>query len=132
MSFSLEKLFKSSSNSNNAVNFATAPEIFSTYPSEVPDTTFCGTPQWDKLSGFLFKYNCFTAVRSAGLWIGLELNPKMENLTLQNIMSSAYDEGLMILKANNNTLRLAPALTISEKEIKLGVKKLEKSLSRLL
>ena len=78
------------------------------------------------------KYNCFTAVRSAGLWIGLELNPKMENLTLQNIMSSAYDEGLMILKANNNTLRLAPALTISEKEIKLGVKKLEKSLSRLL
>ena len=56
----------------------------------------------------------------------------MENLTLQNIMSSAYDEGLMILKANNNTLRLAPALTISEKEIKLGVKKLEKSLSRVL
>ena len=78
------------------------------------------------------KYNCFTAVRSAGLWIGLELNSKIENLTLQNIMSSAYDEGLMILKANNNTLRLAPALTISEKEIKLGVKKLEKSLSRLL
>ena len=78
------------------------------------------------------KYNCFTAVRSAGLWIGLELNSKIENLTLQNIMSSAYDEGLMILKANNNTLRLAPALTISEKEIKLGVKKLENSLSRLL
>ena len=68
----------------------------------------------------------------SGLWIGLELNSKIENLTLQNIMSSAYDEGLMILKANNNTLRLAPALTISEKEIKLGVKKLEKSLSRLL
>jgi acetylornithine/succinyldiaminopimelate/putrescine aminotransferase len=38
----------------------------------------------------------------------------------------------MILKANNNTLRLAPALTISEKEIQLGIKKLEKSLLRLI
>ena len=36
-------------------------EIFSTYPSEVPDATFCGTPQWDKLSGFLFKHNCHVA-----------------------------------------------------------------------
>ena len=46
-------------------------EIFSTYPSEVPDTTFCGTPQWDKLSGFLFKHNCHAALAN----IQTVLNP---------------------------------------------------------
>ncbi|GIS26150.1 MAG: hypothetical protein CM15mP127_05230 [Gammaproteobacteria bacterium] len=32
-------------------------------------------------------------------------------------MQASYKEGLMILKANNNTVRLAPSLNISKNDI---------------
>ena len=43
-------------------------------------------------------------------------------------MQASYKEGLMILKANNNTVRLAPSLNISTNDIEKGVKKLEKAI----
>ena len=39
-------------------------ELFSTYPSELPETTFCSTPQWENLSTFLFEHNCHSSMAS--------------------------------------------------------------------
>ena len=47
-------------------------------------------------------------------------------------MQASYEEGLMILKANNNTVRLAPSLNISKNDIERGVKKLEKAILRIV
>ena len=47
-------------------------------------------------------------------------------------MQATYKEGLMILKANNNTVRLAPSLNISKNDIERGVKKLEKAILSLV
>jgi acetylornithine/N-succinyldiaminopimelate aminotransferase len=67
------------------------------------------------------EFNCFEEIRSSGLWLGCKLNVK-ENFNLDTIMKGCYAEGLMILKANNNTIRIAPSLIIEDKLILKGLK----------
>ena len=66
-------------------------------------------------------YKCFSAIRSSGLWIGCKLNVT-ENFNLDTVMKACYENGLMILKANDNTIRLAPSLIIEDSLILKGLK----------
>ena len=66
-------------------------------------------------------YQCFSAIRSSGLWIGCKLNVT-ENFNLDTVMKACYKKGLMILKANDNTIRLAPSLIIEDDLILKGLK----------
>ena len=77
------------------------------------------------------KVAVFSEIRSSGLWFGLKIDDTSK-LTLANLMQASYKEGLMILKANNNTVRLAPSLNISKDDIERGVKKLEKAILSLV
>lgn len=77
------------------------------------------------------KVAVFSEIRSSGLWFGLKIDDTSK-LTLANLMQASYKEGLMILKANNNTVRLAPSLNISKNDIERGVKKLEKAILSLV
>jgi len=49
--------------------------------------------------------------------------------TLAKIISSAKDNGVMVLKAGRNTLRFLPPLTISKEEIDEGFKALTRTMS---
>jgi acetylornithine/N-succinyldiaminopimelate aminotransferase len=51
--------------------------------------------------------------------------------TLANIMNSARESGVMVLKAGRNTLRLLPPLTITKEEIDEGFKALNSALNRV-
>ena len=77
------------------------------------------------------KVAVFSEIRSSGLWFGLKIDDTSK-LTLANLMQASYKEGLMILKANNNTVRLAPSLNILKDDIERGVKKLEKAILSLV
>jgi len=66
-------------------------------------------------------YKCFSAIRSSGLWIGCKLNVT-ENFNLDTVMKACYENGLMILKANDNTIRIAPSLIIEDSLILKGLK----------
>ena len=66
-------------------------------------------------------HQCFSAIRSSGLWIGCKLNVT-ENFNLDTVMKACYENGLMILKANDNTIRLAPSLIIEDSLILKGLK----------
>ena len=59
----------------------------------------------------------FSEIRSAGLWIGCDLVDKSAN----EILDCAYEEGLILVSAGSNCLRLAPALNIPNSEIEKGV-----------
>ena len=59
----------------------------------------------------------FSEIRSAGLWIGCDLVDKSAN----EILDRAYEEGLILVSAGSNCLRLAPALNIPNSEIEKGV-----------
>ena len=73
------------------------------------------------------EFHCFEEIRSAGLWVGCKLNVK-ENFNLDTMMKTCYAKGLMILKANNNTIRLAPSLIIEDDVILKGLKILREAI----
>ena len=51
--------------------------------------------------------------------------------TLALIIKTAFEEGVLVLKAGKNTLRLLPALTISKNEMDEGFKRLERALNKI-
>ena len=66
----------------------------------------------------------FSDVRSAGLWIGCDLVDKNAN----EVLDQAYEQGLILVSAGSNCLRLAPALNIPNSEIEKGVEILKQVL----
>ena len=71
----------------------------------------------------------FADVRGEGVWIGCELT---QNGKAAAVMQAAGDNGLLVLMAGPDVVRLAPALTISLDEILEGLARLESALNRAL
>ncbi|MFA6742215.1 MAG: aspartate aminotransferase family protein [Arcobacteraceae bacterium] len=70
----------------------------------------------------------FTNNVGLGLMRGLRVK---DADTLALIIKTAFEEGLLVLKAGKNTLRLLPALTISKNEMDEGFKRLERALNKI-
>ena len=51
--------------------------------------------------------------------------------TLASLIKIAFEEGLMVLKSGNNTLRFLPALTISKTEIDEDFKRFQKAIDKI-
>ena len=51
--------------------------------------------------------------------------------TLSKIIKGCFDEGLLVLKAGRNTLRMLPPLTISKDEMNEGFKRMTSALDWL-
>ena len=83
-----------------------------------------------KLDVMNAKLNCFERINTAGLWIGCKLKVT-DSINLDTVLQQCYKNGLMVLKANNNTIRIAPSLIIEDKLINLGLDILEKSIAQL-
>ncbi|WP_373070110.1 aspartate aminotransferase family protein [Sulfurimonas sp.] len=75
------------------------------------------------------KYtNLFTEKVGIGMMCGLRVK---DAETLAAIINSAREQGVMVLKAGRNTLRLLPPLTITKEEMDEGFKSLDSALSSL-
>ncbi len=78
-------------------------------------------------------HECIGDVRGKGLMVGIELvadrsslNPAAE---LRNgIIRKAFEKGLLLLGCGTNSIRFCPALTISSREIDLGVSILDETI----
>ena len=77
------------------------------------------------------KHSIFSEIRGRGLLIGAELVEPFHGRG-KDFLAAAAKEGLMILVAGPNVLRIAPSLIISEDEIKEGMEKLERAVSAVL
>ena len=64
----------------------------------------------------------FEEVRGAGLMLGLKC--KVTNL---DVVNAAYDAELLTVPAGDNVVRILPALTITEEEIRDGVSRLDRA-----
>jgi len=70
----------------------------------------------------------FTSDVGLGLMRGL----RAVDADIQNkIVTSAFENGLILLKAGRNTVRFLPPLTISEDEIEEGFKRFEKAIDSI-
>lgn len=76
------------------------------------------------------KYDLFTQVRGDGLLLGCELSEKWKDRA-RDILTQCAEEGLLILMAGANVLRLAPPLIIEEKDIIAGVAVMGRAVERL-
>ena len=77
---------------------------------------------------FKENQNLFTKKVGIGMMCGLRVK---DADTLTNIINSARDEGVMLLKAGRNTLRFLPPLTITKEEIDEGFNSLNRAVSTI-
>ena len=77
-------------------------------------------------------YDANKAIFTSKVGIGMMAGVRVKDAkTLGDIISNAKDEGVMVLKAGKDTLRLLPALTITKEEIDEGFKSLNRAVSAL-
>jgi acetylornithine aminotransferase len=79
----------------------------------------------ERLAGFVEKYPDMIE-KSVGLGLMRGLRIKSAEL-LSALVTNAFDEKLLVLKAGRNTLRFLPPLTITREEVDEGFARLEKA-----
>ena len=89
--------------------------------------------QWfvEQLQAINTRHALFKEIRGLGLLIGCELTAEHAGKA-KLISQLAATEGVMVLIAGANVLRFAPALNISEEEVRHGLERLARACERYL
>ncbi|PAV26523.1 aspartate aminotransferase family protein [Tamilnaduibacter salinus] len=77
------------------------------------------------------KYDLFDEVRGEGLLLGGVLSETWKGRA-KEVLKAAAEEGVMVLVAGPNVVRLAPSLIIPESDIEEGLERFEKAVKRLV
>lgn len=77
------------------------------------------------------KYKLFKEIRGQGLLIGAELNEKWAGRG-KDFVKAAENQGLMLLIAGPNVIRLAPSLLITQEDVEQGMKRFDAAIAELL
>lgn len=77
------------------------------------------------------KYGVFKEVRGQGLLIGCELSQKWDGRG-KDFVKAAEKQGLIILIAGPNVIRLAPSLLITEADVQQGLKRFDAAIAELV
>ena len=86
------------------------------------------TPYFEgKLQGLVEKYSCFTGRRGKGLLQGLVV---ANDVPVGGIVNAALENGLFVISAGGNVLRMVPPLTITKADVDEMIERLEKSLPK--
>ncbi|NKB62351.1 MAG: acetylornithine/succinylornithine family transaminase [Gammaproteobacteria bacterium] len=92
----------------------------------------------DRKSEFLVKEltalgtrkDLFSGVRGEGLLLGCELSDKWKDRS-RDVLTACMEEGLMVLVAGQNVIRLAPPINISHGDIEEGLARMERAIEKL-
>ena len=105
---------------------AAVSKVFDLFESEqVVENVRKVTPYLEKkLDELVEKYDCFTARRGKGFMQGLVV----EGRTVGSIVTKAIENGLLVISAGSNVLRMVPPLIITEADVDEMIGKLEKAL----
>jgi acetylornithine/N-succinyldiaminopimelate aminotransferase len=79
-----------------------------------------------RLARFAKKSGAIKEVRGKGLFLGIELDPKIK---AADVVAKALDRGLLINGTQNTVLRLAPPLVVTQAELDRGLETLERILA---
>jgi acetylornithine/N-succinyldiaminopimelate aminotransferase len=90
-----------------------------------------GTQLASGLAAINNRHGIFSEIRGRGLMIGAELNKEWQGKA-GDITEAARKHGVLALQAGPNVLRFVPALTITEKEMKEGLKRLGAAMDHYL
>jgi len=73
------------------------------------------------------RFKLFTEIRGKGLLIGIVLRPEYSK-KMSNFLNALFLEGVIVLTAGKNVIRLAPSLIINELDIIEGMKRIYRAL----
>ncbi|PSF14212.1 aspartate aminotransferase family protein [Marinobacter shengliensis] len=76
------------------------------------------------------RYGVFSEVRGAGLLLGCVLTEKWQGKA-KDFLNAGLDEGVMVLVAGANVVRLAPSLIIPESDIDEALERFEAAVKKL-
>ena len=79
----------------------------------------------EKLDGLVEKYDCLCARRGKGFMQGLVITGK----TVGEVVNKSLENGLIVISAGSDVLRLVPPLVIEKEHIDEMIEKLERSLA---
>jgi succinylornithine aminotransferase len=85
----------------------------------------------DGLEAINQRYNLFSEIRGLGLLLGAVLNEKWAGKAKMFNLAAA-DAGVMVLIAGANVVRFAPALNISEEEVRQGLERFARACETLV
>jgi acetylornithine/succinyldiaminopimelate/putrescine aminotransferase len=116
--------------------FITTNEIASVMVPGTHGTTYGGNPlgaaMAETVLDIVKKHNVFNDVRGEGLWLGCELTAKYDNKA-GDFMKAGHRNNVVFLTAgNNNILRFAPALNITDAEIDEGLLRVERAVVEMV
>ena len=77
------------------------------------------------------EFGVFTEIRGKGLLIGAELTPEWHGKG-KEFLAAAAEEGLMLLVAGPNVLRMAPSLIIPDDDIRQGMGALKRAIAKVV
>ncbi len=77
------------------------------------------------------RHKLFSDIRGSGLLIGCELKEAYHGKA-KDLLTEALAEGLLILVAGPNVMRLAPSLIIPDEDIEQGLMSLDKAIANFL
>ncbi|MDO4261476.1 MAG: aspartate aminotransferase family protein [Eubacteriales bacterium] len=105
---------------------AAVSKVFDLYEKEgiVEHVRKVGAYLTEKLDGLVEKYDFFAERRGKGLIQGLEVQGR----PVGEIVNRALENGLIVITAGSNVLRLVPPLVITEADVDEMIDKLERSL----
>jgi len=69
------------------------------------------------------------AVRGAGLWAGIDIDPTLA--TGRQVCEALMRKGVLAKDTHGSTIRLAPPLIVSKKDLDWGIDQLEAVLAEL-
>lgn len=84
-----------------------------------------------KIAELNARHQVFAGVRGRGLLLGLVLSERYQGLA-KTIVSLAGEEGLLVLVAGSDVVRVVPSLLITKDDIDEGMARLDRALSRLV
>lgn len=76
------------------------------------------------------RYGIFSEVRGAGLLLGCVLTEKWQGKA-RDFLNAGLDEGVMVLVAGGNVVRLAPSLIIPDQDIEEALERFERAVAKL-
>lgn len=110
----------------NPFTCAAVSKVFDIYENEniVENVNKISVYLSDKLDTLVDKFDCVEGRRGKGLMQGLILNKPANDVVLK-----ALDNGLIVITAGTNIIRMVPPLIITQENVDEMIEKLEKSLA---
>ncbi|MFT4173966.1 MAG: acetylornithine/succinyldiaminopimelate transaminase [Rhodocyclaceae bacterium] len=84
----------------------------------------------ERLRAFGQRLGCFKEVRTAGLWFGCELSEAFTGKASTFVAAGAA-EGVLMLQAGPNVVRIATSLIISDEELNEGLDRFERACEKI-